>query len=185
MFKRFKDPKDESIWGKGGKPWWELKLKDSRKILRKESMLMLQGILVSTHFLLLKIKKFKDPKDESIWGKDGKSRWERRLKVSRKILNKESKLILEGIRLRTLCLFYKFMRFKDPKDESIWKKYGKPPWETRLKVSRKILYKESNRILHGILLRTLCLFYTFKRFKYPKDESIWGKWWKTSMEKEA
>ena len=49
---------------------------------------------------------------------------------------------------------------------------GKPQWEMRLKVSRKILYKESKRILQGILVRTLCLFYKFKRFKDPKHESI-------------
>ena len=51
-------------------------------------------------------------------------------------------------------------------------KDGKLPWERRLKVSRKILYKESKRILQGILVRTLCLFYKFKGFKDPKDESI-------------
>ena len=51
-------------------------------------------------------------------------------------------------------------------------KTGKLPWETRLKVSRKILYKVSKRILEGILEMTLFLFYMFKIFKDPKDDSI-------------
>ena len=33
------------------------------KFLIKESMFILQGFLVMTHFLLYKFKKFKDPKD--------------------------------------------------------------------------------------------------------------------------
>ena len=51
-------------------------------------------------------------------------------------------------------------------------KEEKLAWERRLKVSRKILYKESKRIFEEILVRTLCLFYKFKGFIDPKDESI-------------
>ena len=51
-------------------------------------------------------------------------------------------------------------------------KDGKPQWKSRSKVARNILYKEPNRILQGILVRTLFLFYKFKGFKDPKDESI-------------
>ena len=104
--------------------------------------------------------------------KDGKLAWERRLKVSRKILYKESKRMLQGIILWTLCLYYKFKRFKDPKVESIRGKDGKPRWEWRLKDSWKILNKEFKIILQGIPVRTICLLRKFKRVKYLKDESI-------------
>ena len=51
--------------------------------------------------------------------KGGKNPWERTPKASRKILNKESKLILKGILVMTLFLFYKFKSLKDLKDDSI------------------------------------------------------------------
>jgi hypothetical protein len=95
-----------------------------------------------------------------------------RLKGSRKIQNKESKLILQGILVMTLFLFYKLKSFEDPNDDSIRGKEGKHPWERIPKGSRKILNKESKLILHRILVMTLFLFYKFKSFKYPKDDSI-------------
>ena len=70
---------------------------------------------------------------------DGKLAWEWTLKVSRKILYKESKRIPQRILVRTLCLFYKFKGFEHLKDDE--KNDGKPPWERRLKVSRTILFK--------------------------------------------
>ena len=64
-----------------------------------------------------------------------------RLNFPRKILNKESKLIFEGILQMTLFLFYNFMRFKDPKDESIRGKDGKPRLERKFNVSKKFVNK--------------------------------------------
>jgi hypothetical protein len=61
-----------------------------------------------------------------------------------------------------LFLFYKFKSFKDPKDDSIKGKEGKPPWDRRLKVSRKNLNTEFKLILQGILQMTFFLLYKFK-----------------------
>ena len=86
-----------------------------------------------TLFFFYEFKSFKDPKDDSIWGKEGKPPWDKRPKGSRKILKNESKLILMGILVMILFLFYKFKSLRDRIDYSIWRKDGKSPGEKRLK----------------------------------------------------